>query len=116
MLAEHAAPWHLGDSATRHENVGGHALALRENVLADGTQHLLVWQWYRIAGRSTASDYAGKLLQVKERLFDDSDDGAALLVFAPYEANPEQARVALRAFLDANLGRIDAALDANRRQ
>jgi exosortase A len=108
--------WHIADVAVRTEPMAARGLTVRESVLSDGASQMLVWQWYWIGGRATASDYTAKLLQVQERLFDGRDDGAAVMVFAPCDAGPEAARAALRAFLAANLGPLEATLDANRRR
>jgi EpsI family protein len=97
------------------EQIGGRSLTVRERALAGPGGHLLVWQWYWIDRQTTANDYVGKLLQVRERILGRGDDGAAVLAFAPYDSTPDQARAALRAMLAANLGPLEAALEANRR-
>ena len=74
----------------------------------------MVWHWYWIDRQYTASDYAGKLLQAKAKLLLRGDDGAAVLLSAPFAGEPETARNALRAFLNANLPAIDTALAAAR--
>ncbi len=99
-------------STLRTETVGGHALALRETVLAGSGGDLLAWHWMRIDGRTTTNDYLGKLWQARARLLMRGDDGAEVIVATPYAGNPAAARATLRAFLDANLAPIDAALAA----
>jgi hypothetical protein len=42
------------------------------------------------------------------------DDGAAILLAAPYDADPSTARAALRAFTASQGAAIDAALAATR--
>jgi EpsI family protein len=76
----------------------------------------VVWQWFDIGGRQTASNYMGKLLQTKQKFLTGSDDGAALMVFSSYDEDPAAARPALRAFLETHLASIDAVLAANARQ
>lgn len=85
-------------------------LAVRETTVQTATRSLLVWQWYWAGHQFTANDYAGKLLQAKDKLLLRGDDGAVLLLVAPYDGNPEQARASLRAFLNENLTAMDAAL------
>ncbi|MEO5933075.1 MAG: exosortase A [Duganella sp.] len=102
------SPWHLTGGAVRDE-----ALAVREWTLQGAGGALLVWQWYWIDGRATTSDTMGKLLQIKQRVLTGSDDGAAVMLFAPLDdagEHPETARAALRAFLADNLGALDATL------
>jgi exosortase A len=108
-------PWHAYDATARSETLGGRVLKVREEKLTGPSGSMLVWHWYWIDGATTASDYAGKALQVKQKFFHGSDDGAAVLVSAPYDDNPDQARAALRDFLSANLPALDAALAANPR-
>ena len=102
--------WHSMNSAGRSETVGPRALKVREELLAGPSGRMLVWHWYWIDGVTTSSDYVGKALQVREKFLHGSDDGAAVMVSAPYDENPEQARAALRAFLSANLPAVETAL------
>jgi hypothetical protein len=63
----------------------------------------------------TSSNYVGKMLQVKGKLLTGSSDGAAVMVFSPYDEDPAAARAAMRAFLDSNLMPLDQALASARR-
>lgn len=114
MAAEKDPNWRSVASELREENLGGRVLAVRESTLSGAGSRMLVWNWYWVDGRYTANDYLGKVLQVKQKALQGSDDGAAVMVFSPYEEKPEVARAAMRAFLAENLARVDAALDANR--
>ncbi len=110
--------WHTLQSTVRSETVNGRMLALRESLLLNNIdgQHLLVWQWYWIDGRSTVSDYVGKFYQVRQKITGGSDDGAAVFVFAPYEEQADVARLSLRAFLNGNLAALDAMLASSRQR
>lgn len=102
-------------STARSETIGGRTLALREGRLkGPAGQQFLVWHWLWIDGRFTANDYAGKLLQAKSKLLMQGDDGAAVLLAAPFTDDRESARAAMRAFLDANMTPLEATLDAAR--
>uniref|UniRef100_UPI0035B239F9 exosortase C-terminal domain/associated protein EpsI n=1 Tax=Pseudoduganella sp. TaxID=1880898 RepID=UPI0035B239F9 len=109
------SPWRENSVALRDERIGGRTMAVREGLLGVDGRRLLVWQWYWINGNMTSSNYVGKLLQVKEKLMGGSGDGAAVMVFSPYDEDPAVARAALRAFLDSNLKPLDQALASNRR-
>lgn len=104
------SPWNLTGGAPRNETVAGRTLAVRESMLHSKDGALLVWHWYWIDGRATTSDTMGKLLQIKQRVLTGSDDGAAVMVFAPLGDHPDGARAAMRAFLADNLGALDATL------
>jgi EpsI family protein len=75
-----------------------------------------VWHWYWIDGRATTSDTMGKLLQIRQRVLGGSDDGAAVMLFAPLGDHPDGARAAMRAFLADNLGALDTTLARVRAQ
>jgi exosortase A len=108
------SPYHRSGTAVRTIVLDGRELAVRESTLVSTRGgRLLVWQWYWIDGVATSNDYRGKLLQIKQKLTSGSDDGAAVMVFSPYEAKPEAARAALEVFLKSNIAAIDAALAAN---
>lgn len=99
----------------RDESFGGRHVAVREAMLGVDGRRLLVWQWYWVNGSMTSSHYVGKLLQIKGKLLSGNGDGAAVMVFAPYEEDPAAARAAMRAFLDNNLAPLDQALAGTRR-
>ena len=115
-LAGRKDPWHPTSTTRRTEPFAGQQVALRETVMQGPSGRMLVWHWMWSGGHYTASDYAGKLWQVQSRLFMHGDDGAAILLATPYEEDRERARGALRAFLAANGGAIDAALASARQR
>jgi len=110
------SPWNLTGGAPRNETIGGSALAVRESMLHSKDGALLVWHWYWIDGRATTSDTMGKLLQIKQRVLSGSDDGAAVMLFAPLGDHPDSARAAMRAFLADNLRVLEVTLERVRAQ
>ena len=106
--------YHAAASSLRTETANGGQLTLRETVVQGPLANLLVWQWMWIDGRTTANNYVGKLWQAEAKLRLRGDDGAAVMLSAPYGDAPDAARGALRAFLAAHAGAIDAALAATR--
>lgn len=115
LVHEKEKRWLHVASSARSEHVGDRELAVREGRVQGASGPFLVWSWYWIDGRFVASDYVGKLLQAKDKLLLRGDDGAALLVFAPYSSDPEEARTAMRAFLSQYLPQMETALAANRK-
>ncbi len=65
-----------------------------------------------IGGQDVTNAYAGKLLQAGRKLRFQGDDGAALMLSSPYSDNQDDARAAMRAFLDNNLKAVETALSA----
>jgi len=115
LVQEKEKRWLHVATAGRSEQIGGRTLALREARVQGEGGPFLVWSWYWIDGRFLVNDYLGKLLQAKEKLMMHGDDGAAILLYAPYDSNPEQARAAMRTFLSAHLPQLETALAANRK-
>jgi EpsI family protein len=116
ILPEKNSAWNTLSSTVRTESLSGRPLALREETIQGASGPLLIWHWYWMNGQFIENDYIAKLLQAKSKLTMHGDDGAAIFVFAPYADNPEEARRTLRAFLENNLGPVEATLDGNRKQ
>jgi exosortase A len=86
-----------------------------EAKLRSPTTRLLVWRSYWVAGRYVGDPYRAKLLQAKSKLFGGGDDGAAVIVYAPYGERPQAAEQTLRDFMEAMLPAITRSLqDAGR--
>lgn len=114
LVGDDKSPWHDMGASVRSESIAGRQLAVRESILnGPKERRLLVWQWYWIDGQHTVSNFGGKLLQVKQKLFKGRDDGAIVLLYAPYEENPDAARAAMRQFLATGLVPLETTLAAN---
>jgi exosortase A len=116
LALENDRKWAVLGTQLRDETFGTRTLRLRESMLKGASGRMLVWHWYWIDGTMTSNDYAGKLLQIRQKLRDSTDDGAALMISAPYDEKPELARTTMRGFLDGELDAIEAVLDANRKR
>ena len=108
--------WQKIGASSRKESIANNALSVRETMLLSASGPMLVWQWYWLDGQVTASDYVGKILQAKEKLLMQGDDGAAILVFAPYTTHPDEARHAMRRFVADNGAALEATLLENKKQ
>ena len=73
-------------------------------------QRLVVWHWYWIDGKPTASDIEAKLLTAIARLRGRGDDSAVIILYA----NQESATDALPAFAMQAIVSINQMLDATR--
>jgi exosortase A len=102
--------FHEAGSALRTETLDGRQLVLRESRMQGPGGNFLVWHWIWIDGEPVTNAYLGKLRQAKVKLMFGSDDGAAVMVSAPYGEHPDDARQALRTFLGAHLKSIEASL------
>lgn len=102
--------WERVGEAGRREALGGRVLELRQTWLRSPHQRLLVWDWYRVAGRDLANPYLAKALLARERLLQRHDDSAAIILAAPYAVRPEEAQRILREFAADMLPSIESAL------
>ena len=111
-LAAEKDAYHENGSALRSEQVAGRAMQLHETRLQGPSGNMLVWHWNSVGGEPLTNAYAGKLRQAGRKLMFKGDDGAAVMLAAPYTDSQDDARKALRAFLDANLNAVESALAA----
>jgi exosortase A len=74
-------------------------------------QRLLVWQWNVIDGVRSNSDLYAKVLLASDRVRLARDDGASVLIAAPYDDSPAEAVAALTAFIHDNEAAIQRGLD-----
>ncbi|PRC93535.1 exosortase A [Solimicrobium silvestre] len=121
MIRDGEELWIKTSTITRDEKFNGinlgaaRTLSVSEAQIKSSSEHLLVWSWNWISGQFIVNNYLGKILQTRDKLRIAGDDGAAVILSAPYTENPEEARLVLRRFLSTNLDRIEATLNANRK-
>lgn len=90
-------------------------LSLTEAKLRGRSTSLLVWRWYWVDGQYIVNPYWAKLLQAKSRLLGRGDDGAVVIVYAPYDDRPQAAEPTLKDFVGAMLPAITRSLEYARR-
>ena len=116
LLTHQVAPfgphWLPVAQQTRRVTLDGRSLQLRETLLAQGGRRVLVWRSYRQGGVLTASPALVKLLLAKGRLLGARQDGADIMVSAPYDELSPPPRAQLQAFLQAALPAIEDRLQA----
>ncbi len=103
--------WARVASASRELGLGTISLTARSAELraADAaTTRLIVWQWYWINGRLTASDHLAKAYTALSRLTGQGDDSAAIFLYALKDAGGGEA--ALASFAAAAGPAIESAL------
>ncbi|MBI5256422.1 MAG: exosortase A [Burkholderiales bacterium] len=115
--------WNPVASGWRVVEGGTPAVEVREiNVLeteglsaAAERQRLRLWHLYWVDGKLTARDVVAKLYGARQRLVGHGDDAASIVLFAS-ENQPGGAEAALREFVAAGLGGLQAQLEATSRQ
>lgn len=100
-----------GDMEVLH---GGQPLSVRSAELRGaGGDRLVVWQWYWVDGRLTASDGWAKAYTSLSRLQGRGDDSAVVIVYAP-KGKPSQAEATLSEFLGDATQAVESALSKTR--
>jgi exosortase A len=102
--------WTSVANGTRTASVGEQSLTVRTAELrAVAGQRLVVWQWYWLNGRLTASDHVAKVWAALGRLTGQGDDSAVVILYAPKDL-PEGGEAALEAFARTAGTTIDSTL------
>lgn len=73
-------------------------------------RRLLVWQWNVIDGKQASSDHFAKLVLALARVRLARDDGASIIVAAPYEVSQTEASAVLERFVRENEAAVMQAL------
>ncbi len=83
----------------------------RAALLRGADQCLLAWYWYAIEGSNTTNPIWAKVLQARNQLLGRGDDGAAIVIYAPYRDRPDDAARLLRVFVPDALPAIRQSLE-----
>jgi len=110
MVVQKDPVWGQIAQAARTRDLGKGPVEIRETQLQSAGQSLLIWDWFRIAGRDLSNPYFAKLLLAREKLLGHGDQGAAIILATPYDGRPDRAEDTLREFARDMLPSIDAAL------
>ena len=109
VVQKHPVWSNLGDSRVR-DALGPGTLEVRETRLRSPQQRLLVWDWFRIAGRDVVSPYAAKWMLAWQKLSNRGDDGTAIILVAPYDDPSQSPAATLSEFARDMIPSINAAL------
>lgn len=83
----------------RQEMEAATGMPIIERRLSVSNRNVLSWQWFWVGRTNTISVWEGKLAEAKARLQGLGDDGANIVIYAPYGEDPAVARAALQAFV-----------------
>jgi exosortase A len=111
LVPESGSPWRHIREDTQDVSFRSFQMVLKQNHLDSASTKLLVWRWYWLGDDVTANPYKAKMLLAKRKLLGRGDDGAEILVAAPYEDTPDEAVPVLRDFLNEMMPAITAALE-----
>lgn len=91
--------WRRAREARLLIRVSGTPSFVHETAMKSPSGYRLVWHWYDIDGRRTASPYVAKLLEARTWLSGRGSRSTLVMVAADFEVNPEVAREVLQSFL-----------------
>jgi exosortase A len=109
-LAPGQIQWSESGVAQRDIQLGDRRIALRQSTEQSAGAKLLVWRWYRLSGRDTASPHFIKLMLARAKLTGGDDSGAEIVVASAYDEQAAPAEAAMRDLLAAMLPAIDQGL------
>jgi len=103
--------WKMPEEKPVEARLHGVPVTVLEGRLHSPDQRLLTWRWNWISGRYTTNDYVGKLLEAKDKLLGAVKDGAAVIVFTPYDEDVQSASRVLQRFVDEMLPSLELNLN-----
>jgi EpsI family protein len=103
--------WKMPEEKPVQIRLNGKPATVLQGHLQSPAQKLVTWRWNRIGKAYTANEYAGKLLEARDKLFGRMGDGAAIIIAAEYAENPEPATAVLQRFVDAMLPSLEQSLN-----
>lgn len=120
LVAMRDPDWNLMVDGGREVSAGQQTITVRTAEILGPPRpggarrpHLVVWQVYWVDGRFIAGDAAAKIAGVLARLKGHGDEGAAIVLYADSET-VAASNAALEAFVQANLGGLNAILQRTR--
>jgi EpsI family protein len=107
--------WTFAGYGSKAVSFGQQQIGVHSTEVRNSEHRVLVWHWYWIGERWTASDYVGKAYLALAQLTGKGDDSAMVAVFAPAVAgHHEIAEATLSRFVEAAAPQIDSALQRTR--
>ncbi|MCS6787269.1 MAG: exosortase A [Thiobacillaceae bacterium] len=104
--------WQNVGERTRVLELGGASYRIREAKLRTARgERILAWQWNRVRGRNDLHPLQIKLELALRKVLGGRDDGAAYVIAAPYNDQPQEAERVLAAFLADYGPRLAAITD-----
>ena len=107
--------WRIIDETEQNVFFDVKEITVTQNLLHTQQEKLLVWRWFWINGEETSNPFLAKALLSKNKLFNEGDMGAEIIVAAPYEDRPSEAVPVLQQFIKESLPAIrDSLVHAHR--
>lgn len=111
LVPESGSNWRQITEETREVSVRSVHMVLKQNQLDSPSTKLLIWRWYWLGDEVTANPYLAKMILAKRKLLGRGDEGAEILIAAPYQESPEEAVPVLQNFMNEMMPAITTALE-----
>jgi len=111
MIQQKHPVWINVGEGSRIISLRGKNETIQQTLLRAANNRLLIWSWNSLEGTYTTNPYLAKLLLAKAKLSGQRDDGAVIIIAAPYAGTPEAAALSLQTFANDMLPAIDASLN-----
>ena len=95
-----ASTWKRVSSSRRKVNIAGHPVEVIENLIVRNDERELVWLWYAVGDKLTASPYEIRAVQAKNRLLRHPQGVALFAASTPFLSDPSEASELLRQVLE----------------
>ena len=111
LVPESGSRWRHISERTRDVALRSGQIVLKQNQLDSPSINLLVWRWYWLGDEVTANPYLAKMILAKRKLLGRGDDGAEIVIAAPYEDSPDEAVPVLSDFMNEMMPAITTGLE-----
>ena len=111
LVSQFQRNWRIVASTRGSRAVGGAEIPVVDTTLVGMRVRLLVSHWYWMDGTYLVNHYWAKVVQAWTTLLGRGDDGAVIIVYAPYSENPREAEKVLQDFVSAMLPSITRTLE-----
>ncbi len=108
---EHARWQNVGERIRRLQSGGEPYRILEARLRTPRGERILAWQWNRVLGRNDLHPVLIQILLAVEKVLGARDEGAAIVIAAPYQDQPAEAERVLEDFLAAMAEEIAAVSD-----
>lgn len=110
LVVEKHPVWQQKVHRAASYKLGGASEFVDESILRSAVQDLYVINWNWISGTNTTNPYLGKLLQAKARLSGGQSGSAAVILYTPFDGQPEAEVAPMQAFVNDALPAIESML------
>ena len=99
MVPEIDAHWRSVGQIRRTVDIGSEKIMVTQNHLQSASTRLLVWRWYWLGDSETTSPYLAKAILARNKLLDEGDSAAEIIIATPFDTDMDKAVQELRQFI-----------------